>query len=191
MIRKTAAITAASIAGVVIAGGAAVGANIGILNAVDDNSLGELSAETVITTPSIETDGSVGSSVDVASSPRSIQSFDVDVAGTVDIESGPAGLRLVEVQTSEGWSWVDTTTEPGTISLTFASGTDRLEFSAVSADDGTIDANVDRPIVTPAPQATSPAPGVHVDDDDDEDHDNDEDYEEDDDDYHEGREDDD
>ena len=51
MIRKTAAITAASIAGVVLAGSAAVGANIGILDAADDTGLGTLSAEAAISAP--------------------------------------------------------------------------------------------------------------------------------------------
>ncbi len=45
MIRKTAAITASSIAGIVLAGGAAVGANVGILNAASSSDLGQLSAE--------------------------------------------------------------------------------------------------------------------------------------------------
>jgi len=51
MVRRTAAITAASIAGVILAGGAAIGANIGILNAADDSKLGDLSAEAAVASP--------------------------------------------------------------------------------------------------------------------------------------------
>ena len=51
MIHRTASITAASIAGVILAGGAAVGANVGILNAADNSELGSLSADATISTP--------------------------------------------------------------------------------------------------------------------------------------------
>ena len=158
MIRRTAAITAASIAGVIIAGGAAVGANIGILNAADNNSLGDLSAEAPITSSTNEPVFSAPSIVRAPASSDSSQSFDVDVAGTIEIESDDAGIRLGEVRTNQRWSWEDTTSDPETITVRFTSGTDTLEFTATSNDDGTIEATVGRPGVG-SPTATNQATG--------------------------------
>ncbi|RLE20109.1 MAG: hypothetical protein DRJ50_11255, partial [Actinobacteria bacterium] len=50
MDRKTYFITAAAITGVVLAGTTAVAANIGILNAADDDNVGDLTA-VVVTAP--------------------------------------------------------------------------------------------------------------------------------------------
>lgn len=193
MIRKTAAITAASIAGVIIAGGAAVGANIGILNAADDNSLGQLSAELPIAAAESET-----SAISIAGDPSpsaSFQSFDVDVAGTVELETDGDLLVVAGVRTNEGWAWVNTTTDPGTVTITFMSDTDRLEFAAAVNADGTITAAVDRPI--PAlggqPSMSSSSSASYEDDghDDDEYDEYDNEYEDHDDEEYEGRDDDD
>ena len=190
MIRKTAAITALSIAGVILAGGAAVGANIGILNAADDNSLGNLSAEAPISVPTTEADTTFAPIVDMSDATGSRQSFTVDAAGTVEVEAEDTGLHLVDVRTNQGWSWEETSTDSGTVTVTFTSGVDTLEFSATPNDDGTINASVDRPIITPAPtQATAANSSPNYSDDGD-DH---EEYEDDDHDgyEHEGRDDDD
>lgn len=170
MIRKTAAITAASIAGVIIAGGAAVGANIGILNAADDNSLGNLSAQAPITTPAIASTTTLAPFVKVTDSSGSTQSFMVDTAGTVEVRVDDSGLHFSDVRTNQGWSWEKPSdSDKGTITVTFTSGVDKLEFSAALNDDGTISASVDRPISTSAPtQATvNSSPGYSDDDDDD------------------------
>lgn len=180
MIRKTAAITAASIAGVILAGGAAVGANIGILNAADDNALGDLSAEAPITTPYAEPTATVQPIVNSTDSNGSNQSFAVDTAGTVEIGTEGSGLQLSDVRTNQGWSWQETSTDQNAVTVTFTSGADTLEFTATQNDDGTISASVDRPVITAAPSQT-PATPTYSDDDHDE-------YEDDD---HEGREDDD
>ena len=205
MIRKTAAITAASIAGVVLAGSAAVGANIGILDAADDTGLGTLSAEAAISAPAettgatVELDPSPATSeVTVAPTDDSgVQSFAVDAAGTVDLETDDSGLHVKAVHANDGWSWQETASGPNAVAITFTSGGDTLEFVAALNADGSIDAGVDRPIFTSAPAAaSSPSPataGTYEDDDEyehDEDHDEYEDHDDDehDDDEHEDHE---
>ncbi len=188
MIRKTAAVTAASIAGVVLAGTAAVGANIGILDAADDNGLGTLSAEatmsataepahtTVRSDPSPTTSETV--SADANGTPR-VQTFAVDAAGTIDVELDDDGLHVKAVDANDGWSWKEIDREPGTLAVTFTSGDETLEFLAALTPDGSIAARVDRPVVTqrpaPAPAssataspapASPPAPTAGYDDDD-------------------------
>ena len=193
MIRKTAAITAASIAGVILAGGAAVGANIGILNAADDNALGDLSAEAPITTLYTEPTATVQPIVNSTDSNGSSQSFGVDTAGTVEIDTDGSGLQLSDVRTNQGWSWQETRTDQNAVTVTFTSGADTLEFTATQNDDGTISASVDRPIITAAPSQT-PATPTYSDDEydeyEDDEYDDDE-YEDDEGYEHEGREDDD
>jgi hypothetical protein len=209
MIRKTAAITAVSIAGVVLAGSAAVGANIGILDAADETGLGTLSAEAAISTPADSTVTTVTSdpspatsAVTVAPSDAKVQTFAVDAAGTVDIETDDSGLHVKAVHANDGWTWEEASSGPDAVTLTFTSGGDTLEFVASLSPDGSIDARVDRPIVTStSPRATTPAPAFDAvggyEDDDDEyeghDDDGDDDHEDDDheEDEHEGRDDDD
>ena len=181
MIRKTAAITAASIAGVVLAGSAAVGANIGILDAADDTGLGTLSAEAAISAPAETT----GATVELDPSPATsevtvapiddsgVQTFAVDAAGTVDLETDDSGLHVKAVHATDGWSWQETASGPNAVAITFTSGGDTLEFVAALNADGSIDAGVDRPIFTSAPAAaSSPSPataGTYEDDDEHED----------------------
>ena len=196
MIRKTAAITAASIAGVILAGGAAVGANIGILNAADDSPLGELSAQAPIATSSTTSTSTTAQPVvDISDSTDSSQTFTVDVAGTVEVEAGDTGLSLKDVRTNQGWAWQETSTDSGAVMVTFTSGGDTLEFTASANDDGTISAGVDRPFVSPTPTQPQANPSTtYYDDDDDYDDDDGFEYDDDDDDDdddHEGRDDDD
>jgi hypothetical protein len=178
MIRRTAAITAASIAGVILAGGAAVGANIGILNAADDNTLGTLSAEAPITTPAT---ASAQPLVDVTNATGTSQRFTVDNAGTVEVEFDDNGLRLKDVRTSQGWAWEETSTDSTSVTVRFTSGADALEFSAIPNDDGTISAGVERPVITSTPTTISD-PNSYDDDYDDEHDDYDDEHDE-----HEGR----
>ena len=65
------------------------------------------------------------------------------------------------VHANDGWSWQETASGPNAVAITFTSGGDTLEFVASLNADGSIDARVDRPIVTrraPAPRARSAAP---------------------------------
>jgi len=178
MNRKTAAITAASIIGVIVAGSAAVGANIGILNAADANERAPLSAVATIVSP-----------VDSTPSPNdvpNVQLFTVDAAGTVAVEASEAGLRLGEIHALPGWTGQESPGSADVVNVSFVSATDALEFVASLEPDGTITARVDRP--TDNQNATSPsdpaAPTPRHDDDryDDED---DDDHRDEDDDGHE------
>lgn len=165
MLRKTAAFTAASIAGVILAGGAAVGANIGILNAADSNALGQLSAEATLDVPTDTTP--LGQTL-VSTDQSNVQSFTVDVAGTVSVETTDSGLRLVEVAANPGWTWEDTTSSADAVTVSFTSGSDTLEFAAVLNADGTIEPSVNRPATaTSQPSAvTSNGPTSSFSDDD-------------------------
>ncbi len=51
MNRRTSLVTAATVAGTILAGSAAVAANIGVLSAAEDNSIGNLSAEATVASP--------------------------------------------------------------------------------------------------------------------------------------------
>jgi len=196
MIRSTAAITAASIAGVIISGGAAVGANIGILNAADDSDFGNLSAESSVgsTTSTTESGFGIVPITEVELEPGAVQSFTVDVAGEVEVGLTESGVYLASVRTNQGWSWQEETSTEGTLFVSFTLGNDKLVFSATGNDDGTINASVDRP--APAPSSvigTTYDDDDHYDDhdDDDDDHDDDEEDEEDEEDEYEGHDDDD
>ncbi len=209
MIRKPAIITAASITGVVIAGGAAIGANVGILGAADNGPIGNLSAEATVassapsTTTSIPDPTTVVVAEPTPIAPVPAQTFVVDVAGDIDLATTEAGLELADVRPNPGWAWSVVSETEATIAVRFTAGADTLNFTARLNDDDTIAANVERPsppaAAAPATPATA-APATYVDDDDryedDENEDDDyEEYEEDDDDEdddeYEGRDDDD
>lgn len=152
MIRRTAAVTAASIAGVVLAGGAAIGANIGILSAADDGSLGDLSAQAVVTT----TAGSVTpvtlpSPADTPDTPDT-QVFAVDAAGTVEVGRDDTGVLLGEVVPAPGWIWRVVGETPQEIRVRFAQPGEQLDFVAVPAGASGIEARIDRvPVATTTP----------------------------------------
>ncbi len=209
MIRQTAAITAASIAGVVLAGGAAVGANIGILNAGADTDLGTLSAEVPITAEAIST-------TTTEDSPDA-QWYTADEGGDIEVMLDGATITLGTVLPNEGWSWQQLSTPAGSLSLELRSADDLLVFTANQLRNGEIAAEVVRiidptddsattavssgpaPTVAPAapasaparnpqPLAASPAPTYRDDDEyeaeyDDDDHDEYDDDEYDDDEY--------
>ncbi len=195
MIKKTAAVTAASIAGVILAGGAAIGANVGILRAADSGPLGELSAEISTTVPEVESESTtsttrvttpVAQQVANDDSSASGQSFAVADAGTIDLEIVNGMLIIGQVSTAPGWAWEPGDATGDSVSAVFTSGSDRYEFSAFLGADGIIFANVDQPIIVQAPAATQPATPQYDGDNDDRYEDDDDDrYEDDDDDRYE------
>lgn len=153
MNHRPALIGAASLAGVVLAGVAAVGANLGILGNADSGSIGELSAANVATTePQI-----VDVYVDDTGSPQSAnaQEFAVDAAGTVSLLQDGNGFRLDQVQPNPGWSWARTRASAAELEVDFRSGSATYAFIAVLNPDGTIAARVDQPRIEPTPAPTS------------------------------------
>ena len=216
--RRTSFITAAAVGGALLVGTGAIAANIGVLRAADDDSIGNLSAETPVVTPGPSVDARVvdvyvedplvaepaASSSVAAEAPVALaQEFTVESAGAVTVEHSPTGLFVSDVQVSDGWEWSAEQLGSSDVTVTFVSEDTTYEFTATVGADGQIEARVDQPIIdvvhVPAP-APAPDPSAgssssgRGDDDHDDDHDDEDDDHEDedaDDDHYEGRDDDD
>ena len=229
MNKRTSFITAGAVTGVLLAGTAAVGANIGILNAADNGNVGDLSAAVEVSTPtetvptSVEpqvidvyveepVDNTPATTTPSTTAPEAVtQEFAVDDAGTVSVEATGTGVLLDGVVAGEGWTWTSRQSADGELEVTFTSADSEYVFYASLAEDGTIVARVDEPIVNVVrvPAASSPATvpsntapsgdrndddrGEYHDDDDDDEHDEEDDHDEEDeeDEEHEGGDDDD
>ena len=168
---RTRLITAASIATVVVAGAFAISANLGILNAADNNKVGQLSAAGATPTPGTEvvdvyvdspatTTAPEASAViaTTAGDPAAAQRFTVDAAGTVAVVANDGTLRLDSVSPTPGWSWSLAQSQPTQLSVTLTNGTRTLQFVAGLAADGSVTANVDEPAALPA---STPAASDH------------------------------
>ena len=144
MLKKPAIVTSLSIAGIVLAGGAAVGATVGILNAGDNNPMGTLSAEADIATTAPST--SPGSSTTTAASTTSTrQRFAVEKAGEVEVLNLADKLTLGKTLPAPGWRAAPGTTTPTSVEVTFTSGADKLVFTATLGADGTVSGAATRP----------------------------------------------
>jgi hypothetical protein len=197
---RTTLITAVAVAGVLIAGTAAVAANIGILNASNDSSIGSLSATDDLV-PSTTLKAGVPPIVEVAS-PSTTQapattvaagaSYVVDDAGTVSVTTTPGGLGLLDAAAGPGWTAAATQPDPQSLRVAFDNGNRTVIFTATLSADGTIVTDVTEPVIvvgaapntpvaTPPTAATSYSDGDDHDDDsyeyksDDSDHDDDDD----------------
>lgn len=160
--RHTRLITIASIAAVVVAGAFAISANVGILNAADNNKVGQLSAAGAASTPDTQvvdvyvdspatTTATTAAAViaTTAVDPAAAQRFTVDAAGTVAVVANGATLRLDSVNPTAGWSWSLAQTQPTQLNVTLTNGTRTLEFVAGLGPDGSVTANVDETTVVP------------------------------------------
>lgn len=163
--------TVLSILAVGLAGAAAVGANIGILDSASDGSISEDSGDVAPSTQVVDVylPPTTGATADGA------QRFLVDSAGTVALTTTAAGLALEEVVPTPDWSWTLVQSESTSLLVTFTDGTRTLEFTASTTGDGTISTFVSEPIA-------GSAPAVCDDDGDDDDGDDEDDVDEDDDD---------
>jgi hypothetical protein len=207
--KRTALVTAASIAAVVITGTAAVGANIGILSSADDSPVGDLSATTASTAAPIEVVVEVATPEPLASTDPTAQptakpavgaadqdppgsairteAFQVDQAGTVVVAVDGRTVQVASVEPEPGWTWTpDDDVADDTLDVRLGSGSDVLVLHVEVRPDGTLDARIDRP---QAPAAASPPAAAPSDDDrydDDDEHENeyeDDDEDDDDDEY--------
>ena len=172
MLKKRTVVTALSIAAIVVAGGAAVAANVGILNAADNTPMGTLSAEADLATVAAPS----SSSTTAATSAGAPQRFVVESAGQVEVLRDGAKLTLGEVLPSAGWQARPGAVTSDSAEVTFTSGTDELVFTATLAGDGTVTGAAKRPgqSVETIPQATASSTssaGGHDDDHADSDHD--------------------
>ena len=176
MLKKPAIVTSLSIAGIVLAGGAAVGVNVGILNAGDNNPMGTLSAEADIATTAPST--SPGSSTTTAANTTStLQRFAVEKAGEVEVLNLADKLTLGKTLPAPGWQAAPGATTPTSVEVTFTSGADKLVFTATLGVDGAVSGAATRPGQAAQPAtlagATPPANAERKDDHDDQSHDED------------------
>jgi len=176
MNKRTSFITAGAVTGVLLAGTAAIGANIGILNAADNGNVGNLNAAVAVTAPP-ETavigaepqvidiyveepeDAAAATTAQSPTTPEATsQEFAVDNAGMVSVTATDSGVLLDAVAVAEGWTWTASQTAEG-LEVTFTSADSEYVFAASLADDGTIVARVDEPIVNVVrvPAASVPA----------------------------------
>ncbi|MBK9298227.1 MAG: hypothetical protein IPN02_15595 [Candidatus Microthrix sp.] len=172
MLKKRTVVTALSIAAIVVAGGAAVAANVGILNAADNTPMGTLSAEADLATVAAPSSSSTAAATPAGTPQR----FVVESAGQVEVLRDGAKLTLGEVLPSAGWQARPGAVTSDSAEVTFTSGTDELVFTATLAGDGTVTGAAKRPgqSVETIPQATASSTssaGGHDDDHADSDHD--------------------
>lgn len=193
---RTSLITAAAIVGVLLAGSAAVAANIGILDAADGSPIGDLQATGDLTQFTGTAAGAVSppTSDAAAGSPTE---YTVDTAGTVVVLADSGQLALSEVRTNDGWTSDPAHDGPTALTVTFTNADRTVVFTASLAADGSIVADVTEPITVAGNAAPIASSSEHADDDSDDhdsdrdDHDDSDHDHDDSDDYHEGRDDDD
>jgi len=203
---RTSLLTAAAVAGVLLAGTAAVAANIGILNAADSSTIGELAATDDLlpaagsdadtpTTVTVET----APSTTLASAPTAAQQYDIAGTGTVWVVTTTSGLALDHVVAEPGWVSTLTQADLRSLRVDFVNGDRTIVFTASIGDDGlVVDVTEPTTVVAATPAAssassaatptTAPKAGGTYEDDD---HDDDDDHYEDDDHEYEGADDDD
>lgn len=172
--------TAAAIAGVLIAGTAAVAANIGILNAADSSAIGELAATDELLLPTAgataaEAPSAPASTVTTTLPSSGVQQYDIEGAGSVWVMSTTSGLALDHVVTQPGWNSVLSQGDLRSLRVDFTNGGRTIVFTAAVGDDGAVVVDVtepttvlaENPAPVPASSLVSPAPTSYDDDHDD------------------------
>ncbi len=201
--------TAAAIAGVLVAGSAAVAANIGILNAADSSAIGELAATDELL-PSADTSTTTFETTTVPSTATAPgpQRYDIESIGSVWVTTTTSGLALDQVVTDTAWTSTLSQGDLRSLRVEFTNSDRTVVFTASLADDGTVAVDVTEPTTVVAGPAAggsnavgaTPTTGTydddhdeyeHEDDHDEDDHDEHEDEDEDDHDEYEGADDDD
>jgi hypothetical protein len=182
---RTSLVTAAAIAGVLIAGTAAVAANIGILNAADSSTFGELSVTDELV-PATTGATDVAASSITAPPVGGVQRYDIDAAGSVWLATTTDGVALDRVEAAADWSSALSQSDLRSLRVDFTNGDRTIVFTATLADDGTVVADVAEPTGSGTPQTVGATPVYdddHDDDGHDDDHDDDDDDDHDDDDH--------
>jgi hypothetical protein len=191
MDRRTMVITAAAVGAVVLAGGTAVAANVGILNSTSGDSIGKLTAVAPTTTPSSPDPTSATPAIPTVPSPTTTmqstaaavgQQYKVADAALVTVERTDLGIKLGNVTAQPGWTHDDEQISPTKLTVTLHSADVTYVFTAELAADGTIAAGLDQPVdqtpsapvgpsgpsnsaSTGSAKAGKPASSTHVDDD--------------------------
>lgn len=160
MTHRAALIAAGSIAVVIFAAAVAVGANLGILNAADSQSVGKLSAAS--TAAATEPPPAVGTTVAAAETTGPVpQKYIIKKAGRISVAATKAGLRLQDVTAKRGWKWALAQTSDARLTVTFTHHSQIYTFVALLARHGAIAARVDHPVTRTA-ATTSAAVQVAV-----------------------------
>ncbi len=173
---RTSLLTAAAIAGVLLAGTAAVAANIGILNAADSSAMGDLAAtdelladpatDAADTTPvTAETTPATTSTVPAsASAGAAAQQYDISGTGTVWVMTTTSGLALDHVVAEPGWSAALSQGDLRSLQVDFTNGDRTIVFTASLGADGALVVDVTEPTTvlaeTPAPTQSAGTPSV-------------------------------
>jgi hypothetical protein len=150
---RTALVTAASVAGVLLAGAAAIGANIGILGSNDDE-FGQLSVAAV---PNVAPAGSDGDdhSGTTRAAPHTTTTVDGVATLVWAVEDG--GASIVSVTPESGWTWHEQHADGSQERLRFQRNDEQLDVIGW-VEDGEIDTRTEVP------------PGAAATDDDDDGH---------------------
>ncbi|CAB4362278.1 MAG: hypothetical protein F2681_04690 [Actinobacteria bacterium] len=154
-------LTAAAILAVGVSGAVAVAANVGIMNAADSNSVGNVTSATDLLTNNTQVvDVYLGSD----SVPGGGQQFTVDIAGAVTVSSSTSKIRLDQVEPTTGWTWSLSQSQADTLMVSFTNGTRTIEFTATADANGTITASVNEPTIVLPPANQPSNNGGHDDD---------------------------
>jgi len=187
---RTSFVTAAAITAVLVAGSAAVAANIGILDAADSSAIGDLAATdqllpaagAVPATPTAMVEVPVTSSNTATTMPPATgpQRYDIANTGSVWVITTTSGLALDHVVAEPDWTPVMSQGDLRSLRVDFTNGDRTIVFTAALADDGSVTVDVTEPttVVAAAPtnaraQSTSrvaptPTTPTYSDDDHDE-----------------------
>jgi len=188
---RTSLLTAAAIAGVLLAGTAAVAANIGLLNAADSSAIGDLAATDELlpaigadddTTTTVTAEPTPSSTVASTPDPSAAQQYDIAGTGTVWVMTTTSGLALDHVTAEPGWTPTLTQADLRSLRVDFTNGDRTIVFTASIGDDGLVVVDVTEPttVVAPTGAASSTLHGDddHYENDENDDHDeNDDDHE--------------
>ena len=131
-----------------LAGTAAVAANIGILNAADSSAIGDLAAtDELLPAAGADTDTTTTVTVETAPSttrPRdhrtpasAAQQYDIAGTGTVWVMTTTSGLALDHVVAEPGWIPALTQSDLRSLRVDFVNGDRTIVFTASLGDDGT------------------------------------------------------
>jgi hypothetical protein len=188
---------------VLVAGTAAVAANIGILNAADSSTIGDLAATDELlpaapvpapTTVATVATTTPASTVPATTAPSGVaQQYDIEGAGSVWVMPTTSGLALDHVVAGPGWTPQLSQGDLRSLRVEFTNGDRTIVFTASLGGDGVVLVDVTEPstVIGQAPAAgatQSPAVATPTTGSGDDDHDAYEDeyddaYEDDDDEY--------
>ena len=157
--------TAAAIAAVLVAGSAAVAANIGILNAADSSAIGDLAATDELLPATGTAPATPIAMVEVPVIPSSVttmppttgpQRYDIANTGSVWVMTTTSGLVLDHIAAQPAWTSVLSQNDLRSLRVDFTKGDRTIVFTAALADDGSVVVDVTEPttVVAAAPAAT-------------------------------------